>query len=97
MFVICKFGLVIGILLRLLGVCVVYDFGCVLYGVWVGDCVWFKCFGDCSGLVLVWVFVGRLCCGVSVGFIVAVDLGLLQVCVANVFVLVLNAACGFDG
>lgn len=35
----------------------------VLYGVWVGDCVWFKCFGDCSGLVLVWVFVGRLCCG----------------------------------
>lgn len=37
--------------------------GGVLYGVWVGDCVWFKCFGDCSGLVLVWVFVGRLCCG----------------------------------
>lgn len=34
---------------------------------------------------------------VSVGFIVAVDLGLLHVCVANVFVLVLSAACGFDG
>lgn len=65
MFVICKFGLVTGILLRLLDVCVAYDFGCVLYGVWVGDCVWFKCFGDCSGLVLVWVFVGRLCCGFS--------------------------------
>lgn len=64
MFVICKFGLVIGILLRLLGVCVAYDFGwcCMVFGLAI-------VFGlNVLVIALGWFWFGCLLVDCAVGF-----------------------------